>query len=65
MPQTKIVFLKAPAIFPHNKIYFIGDCFHPSKRDIVLDIQKATAEYPAVIHIETNDNIKIVLKKKI
>jgi len=40
-----------------------GDCFHPSKR-VVLDIQKATVEQPAIINIETNDNIKIVLSGK-
>lgn len=38
-----------------------GDCIHPSKRGLVLDIQKAIGEQPAVINIETNDNIKIVL----
>ncbi|XP_011860026.1 PREDICTED: uncharacterized protein LOC105557394 [Vollenhovia emeryi] len=38
-----------------------GNCFHPSKRGIVVDIQKSTAEQPAIITIETNDNIKIVL----
>lgn len=31
---------------------------------MVLDIQKATADQPAVVYIETNDNIKIVLSGK-